>query len=67
MRDPKRIDGCIDALKKLWEKYPDMRIGQLMSNILTEYYSQTNYDPFFLEDDIFIKFIENLWEPKDEE
>lgn len=66
MRDPKRIDECMDALKKLWEKYPDMRMGQLMSNILTEYYSQTNCDPFFLEDDRFIKFIENLWEPKDE-
>ena len=34
------------------------RFGQLMSNILGEYYSQTKMDPFFPEDDEMIQYIE---------
>ena len=47
-------------LAEAWKKVPDWRFGQLMSNILGEYYSQTKMDPFFVEDDEFIEFIEKL-------
>ncbi len=33
MRAPERIDPLISALTHLWKRYPDMRFGQLVSNI----------------------------------
>lgn len=37
MRDPKRIDRILVLLSKLWKKYPDQRLGQLLENyIFTE-------------------------------
>ncbi len=60
MRDPKRIDKFCWRLAEAWKKVPDWRFGQLMSNILGEYYSQTRMDPFFVEDDEFMEFIEKL-------
>lgn len=60
MRDPKRIDKFCWRLAEAWKKVPDWRFGQLMSNILGEYYSQTKMDPFFVEDDEFVEFIEKL-------
>lgn len=30
MRDRKRIPVIIDALKKVWEQYPDLRLTQLI-------------------------------------
>ena len=34
MRDPKRIDVVLTALGNIWHKYPDMRLGQLIGNVL---------------------------------
>ena len=48
MRDPKRIDGVLAAVKNLWEKYPDMRLGQLIWGI-------AGRDPFYMEDDELVK------------
>lgn len=66
MRDPKRIDKFCWRLAEAWKKVPDWRFGQLMSNILGEYYTQTKIDPFFTEDDEFIEFIEKLMGVKTE-
>ena len=66
MRDPKRIDKFCWRLAEAWKKVPDWRFGQLMSNILGEYYSQTKMDPFFVEDDEFMEFIEKLMGVKTE-
>ena len=57
MRDPNRIDGYCDRLKEIWKHVPDWRFGQLMSNILCEYYAQ-NGDPFFIEDEDFFQWME---------
>lgn len=32
VRDPARIPRLIEALQAAWEKYPDLRLGQLVSN-----------------------------------
>src|SRR5689334_15360578 len=48
MRDPKRIDGVLAAVKNLWEKYPGMRLGQLIWGI-------AGRDPFYMEDDELVK------------
>lgn len=57
MRDPKRIDKVLAAVGEVWEKYPDMRLGQLLSNVYT--------DPtlYFIEDD---KLVEGLTKYYDE-
>lgn len=34
MRDPTRIDIILTRLSNLWHKYPDLRLGQLISNVL---------------------------------
>jgi uncharacterized protein YihD (DUF1040 family) len=32
MRDPKRIPEVLEAVRKVWEKDPDQRLGQLLLN-----------------------------------
>ena len=32
MRDPKRIDDVLDALRAAWQLDPDLRLGQLIVN-----------------------------------
>lgn len=34
MRDPKRIDRVLVALRNRWHQHPDMRLGQLLVSIL---------------------------------
>ena len=60
MRDPKRIRKFCNRLAAVWEKVPDWRFGQLMSNMLGEYVAQTHRDIFFPEDDEMIKFFERF-------
>lgn len=36
MRDPNRIDSILQDLGEIWKKYPDMRLGQLISNLDAE-------------------------------
>ena len=49
MRDPKRIPDVLNQLKALWSSYPDLRLGQLILNIIR--------DPllYYIEDDELIK------------
>lgn len=51
MRDPNRISKILDSIKKIWEKYPDMRLGQLICNVLR--------DPtlYYVEDDELVEFL----------
>ena len=37
---------------------PDLRLGQLMTIILSAYAAETGRDPFFPEDEEFVSFIE---------
>lgn len=45
MRDPKRIPGVLHDVQRVWEAFPDMRLGQLLLNVVA--------DPalYYLEDD----------------
>ena len=45
MRDPKRIPGILHDVQRVWEAFPDMRLGQLLLNVVA--------DPalYYLEDD----------------
>jgi hypothetical protein len=54
-RDPKRIDEILNRLKRLWLCYPDLRFGQLVSNII----SGKPQPQFYIEDDEFVTAIED--------
>ena len=45
VRDANRIDSILTELKRVWEKHPDLRLGQLICNIIPEeklYYVEDN-------------------------
>lgn len=46
MRDPNRIDTYIETLRRIWKKHPDLRLGQLITNMNT-----TKVSLFYVEED----------------
>ncbi len=52
MRNPERIPDVIEALRKLWEKSPDLRLGQLIAGV--QWGVQLPSDLFNVEDDVLI-------------
>lgn len=57
MRDIKRIPEVVTRLQKVWEKHPDLRLGQLILNIE----GQCNTPIYYLEDDELINKIERFY------
>lgn len=57
MRDPKRIDEATSKLNSLWHKLPDYRFWQIIQ-VLHVPEDKANTDPFFWEDDVWIKMFE---------
>lgn len=55
MRDINRIEPLLTRLQKVWEKYPDLRLGQLILNV--------EKDPkvYYMEDEDLINLIENFY------
>ena len=51
-RDPKRIPVILKALKKVWSKNPDWRLGQVVTNMAG------GVDPFYLTDEEMLKALE---------
>lgn len=33
MRNPDRIEKVLERIKRVWKKYPDLRLGQLICNL----------------------------------
>lgn len=54
-REISRIEPMLDEFRKLWEKYPDLRFGQLVCNIVPE------NQLFYVKDDIMLERIQD-WE-----
>lgn len=64
MRDPNRIFPMMNKIAALWqEKVPDWRFGQLMCN----FFDTFRYDPFYTEDEEFLKKFENFLQSKENE
>ena len=59
MRDKGRIKDFLVRLEALWNKYPDLRIGQLLINVAHK------TDIFYIEEDEFIKLMDK-WEEENE-
>lgn len=50
MREKDRINRILNNIEELWIANPDLRLMQLLMNVL-----QLNQDPYFVEDDILEK------------
>lgn len=55
MRDANRIDVILSEIKSIWKKYPDLRLGQLICNVVR--------DPalYYIEDEDLIKALKELY------
>lgn len=56
MRNKDRIRPICERLATAWERFPDMRLLQLICNA----YAGDAGDPFFIEDDKLIEMIEEF-------
>ena len=50
MRDPKRIERILARVREIWITHPDLRLTQLMMNILN-----MSSDPYHVEDEYLEK------------
>jgi uncharacterized protein YihD (DUF1040 family) len=48
MKDSKRIERVLALLGQYWRRYPDLRLGQIVSNLTPDNFGQ---DPYHVEDD----------------
>jgi len=55
-RDPKRIPDILRQLKEIWEKYPDLRLSQLIGNLQTR-----DGDLYNVEDQQLIDRLRDLY------
>ena len=53
MRDPNRIPEVLAALEKAWKANPELRLGQLLSNLM----GVGPRDLFFIEDETWLKLL----------
>ena len=51
MRDVTRIEPMLEELKSVWEQYSDLRLGQLICDIVPE------EKLFYIEDDLMLERI----------
>lgn len=56
MRDPKRIDTILNRIKRIWNKYPDLRLGQLIVNVISD-----DSILYMLEDEEMIRSLEDFY------
>lgn len=63
MRNPNRIKPFLETLEKAWNKVPDWRFGQLMSN----FFNCLDIDPFFLEEEDMEKRLIDFFELNEED
>lgn len=62
MRDINRIDKILEDLGKIWKKYPDLRLTQLIVNVM----SACGSDLYYVEDEKFIKILKEYYGDKEE-
>jgi len=55
MRDPDRIPVILQRLEQVWEKYPDLRFGQLILNVLRN-------DFYYVEDEELAQRVELFYD-----
>ena len=58
MRDPERIPEILDKLKEVWEKYPDLRLGQLIDNVV----GRSPHPLFYIEDKDLVERVKKFYD-----
>ena len=58
MRNSKRIDVVLNEIKAIWERYPDLRLGQLLLNVIRDPYL------YYVEDGDLVDYLKDYYEPK---
>ncbi len=58
MRDPKRRKRILTLVEKIWNNAPDLRLFQLLINIITEAQDEMMY--YYIEDDYLEKLLANF-------
>lgn len=63
MRDPKRIPEILDELKGIWGAFPDLRLGQLIINVIDSQMSGNSIEVdqsfYYIEDEKLIQHFRN--------
>ena len=56
MRDERRIPIVLKAIEQIWLEYPDLRLGQLIQNVMTidDYL-------YFIEDDVLVERLKQFY------
>ena len=56
MRDPKRIPKTLKLIEKIWTKYPDLRLMQIILNCVDEGAT------YYTEDEELVKVLKDTYE-----
>lgn len=56
MRDPERIPVILEKVAEVWKAYPDLRLGQLVCNLL-RYADGWEPELFYIEDYKMLEFL----------
>lgn len=56
MRDPKRIPEILKEIERIWNKNPDLRLVQLLLNVMTPFNA-----PYCMEDDKLLKKLKDMY------
>lgn len=61
MRDPNRIETTLKQIERIWKKYPDLRLGQLLCNV-------ANYGAlYYVEDNVLLELLQHTYGRIEEE
>ena len=60
MRDKNRIPKILKQLQVIWEQNPDLRLGQLITNLI----NTRDTDVYYMEDIYLINALRDLYETK---
>jgi uncharacterized protein YihD (DUF1040 family) len=61
-RDPDRIPKVLSKIEKLWQKSPDLRLGQLLGNC-----ANSELKLYYMEDDVLLRRLEAMYGEADKE
>ena len=59
MRDPIRIGTILHYLRLHWEKNPDLRLGQIIVNLVKNTETVSCPEVFYFEDDALLEWLKH--------
>ncbi len=62
-RDPDRIEYVLDTIRQIWNRYPDLRLCQLIENCKPN----NLHDMYYIEDNDLIKLLDYTYNRKGNE